>query len=191
MNPFFNIYIGPMFGAKTTRLLADIDRLKYKGRKVIAFKPNVDKRYSLDKISSHNNGTIEAHCIDNAKEILDIIQNNNNSVDTIAVDEAFMISGIDDILIDLYKKGYNIIIASIQMDANEKPFENIKNLLPWGTKIEVCPAVCTMCDSDAYFTEALFDIDNASQEEKIGGKNMYEPRCAKHYKAFKKIKENL
>ena len=48
MNPFFNVYIGPMFGAKTTRLLADIDRLKYKGRKVIAFKPNIDKRYTED-----------------------------------------------------------------------------------------------------------------------------------------------
>ena len=86
---------------------------------------------------------------------------------------------------DLNEYGqYNIIIASIQMDANEKPFENIKNLLPWGTKIEVCPAVCTMCDNDAYFTKALFDIENASQEEKIGGKEMYEPRCAKHFSGF-------
>ena len=62
-----------MFGAKTTRLLADIDRLKYKGRKVIAFKPNVDKRYSEDKISSHNNGTIKACCIDDAKDIFNIM----------------------------------------------------------------------------------------------------------------------
>ena len=185
MNPFFNIYIGPMFGAKTTRLLADIDRLKYKGRKVIAFKPNIDKRYSLDKISSHNNGTIEAHCIDNAEEILHIIQNQNQKVDTIAVDEAFMIAGIDYILVKLYKAGYNVIVSSIQMDAKEKPFENIKNMLPWATKIEVCPAVCTMCDNDAYFTEALFDINNASAEERVGSKDMYEPRCAKHYTTFK------
>ena len=32
-----------------------------------------------------------------------------------------------------------------------------------------------------YFTMALFDIDNASQEEKLGGKDKYEPRCHKHY----------
>ena len=187
MNPFFNIYIGPMFGAKTTRLLADIDRLKYKGRKVIAFKPNIDKRYAEDKISSHNNGTINACCINDALEIFDIIEEfniDNIVIDTIAVDEAFMINNIDTVLISLYRQGYNIIIASIQMDTKEKPFQNIKNMLPWATKIEVCPAVCTMCDNDAYFTEALFDIENATQEEKVGGKNMYEPRCANHYSSF-------
>ena len=190
MNPFFNVYIGPMFGAKTTRLLADIDRLKYKGRKVIAFKPNIDKRYAEDKISSHNNGTINACCIEDAEEIFSVIESfrlDGTSIDTIAVDEAFMVKGIDSVLIDLYRKGYNIIIASIQMNTKETPFENIRNMLPWATKIEVCPAVCTMCDSDAYFTEALFDIENATQEEKVGGKNMYEPRCAKHFSEFKNI----
>ena len=190
MNPFFNIYIGPMFGAKTTRLLADIDRLKYKGRKVIAFKPNIDKRYVEDKISSHNNGTINACCIEDAEEIFSVIDSfclDGTSIDTIAVDEAFMIKGIDNVLINLYRKGYNIIVASIQMDTKETPFENIRNMLPWATKIEVCPAVCTMCDRDAYFTEALFDIENATQEEKVGGKNMYEPRCAKHYTSFSNI----
>jgi thymidine kinase len=182
MNPFFNVYIGPMFGAKTTRLLADIDRLKYKRRNVIAFKPNIDKRYTHDKISSHNNGTIEAYCIDEAEEIFRIIETYNDiKVDTIAIDEAFMINNIDKVLIQCYRKGYNIIISSIQMDAEEQPFESIKNILPWATKVEVCPAVCTLCDEDAYFTEALFDIKNATLEEKIGGKDMYEPRCFKHY----------
>tara|TARA_B000000557_G_scaffold249066_1_gene234182 strand:- start:36 stop:560 length:525 start_codon:yes stop_codon:yes gene_type:complete len=171
-----------MFGAKTTRLLADIDRLKYKGKKVVAFKPNIDKRYISDRISSHNNGTIEAYCIDKANDILDIIE--KTSIDTIAVDEAFMLDNIDEVLINCYRKGYNIIVSSIQMNAKEEPFDNIRNMLPWATKIEVCPAVCTMCDNDAYFTQALFDIENATQEEKIGGKDMYEPRCAKHYTSF-------
>ena len=54
-------------------------------------------------------------------------------------------------------------------------------MLPLATKIEICPAVCTKCDKDAYYTVALFDIDNATQEEKVGAKGMYEPRCFKHY----------
>ena len=106
MNPFFNIYIGPMFGAKTTRLLADVDRLKYKGKKVVAFKPNIDKRYTIDKISSHNNGTIEAYCINNAEEILTFIseyeEKNDEKIHTIAVDEAFMINSIDKVLINCF-----------------------------------------------------------------------------------------
>ena len=185
MNPFFNIYIGPMFGAKTTRLLADVDRQKYKGRKVVAFKPDIDKRYAEDKISSHNNGAIEAYCINDAEEIISFIsqyeETKDKKINTIAIDEAFMINQIDKVLIKCFSLGYNIIVASIQMDANEKPFDNIKNMLPFATKIEVCPAVCTKCDQDAYYTKALFDIENATQEEKIGAKDMYEPRCYTHY----------
>ncbi len=174
-----------MFGAKTTRLLADVDRLKYKGRKVIAFKPSIDKRYEEDKISSHNRGTIEAYCISDAEEVLSFISEyeelEDKKIDTVAVDEAFMLKNIDKVLIKIFRLGYNVIVSSIQLDANEKPFENIKNILPHATKIEICPAVCTMCDQDAYYTKALFDIENATQEEKIGAKGMYEPRCFEHY----------
>ena len=108
-----------------------------------------------------------------------------NSNTVVAVDEAFMIQDVDAVLISLYRKGVNIIVSSIQLDANEIPFENIKNMMPWATKIEICPAVCTMCDQDAYFTEAMFDINNATQEEKIGSFGMYEPRCAMHYTSFR------
>ena len=179
MNPFFNIYIGPMFGSKTTRLLGDIDRLKHKSMKVLALKPNIDSRYDNNCIASHNGGKVKAINIDSGHEIYKILSEEDYNV--IAVDEAFMISNIDEVLIDLYKSGKSIIISSIQLDSNEKPFENIRNMLPFGTKVEICPAVCTKCNEDAYFTMALFDIDNASQEEKLGGKEKYEPRCHKHY----------
>ena len=179
MNPFFNIYIGPMFGSKTTRLLGEVDRLKHKGRKVAAFKPKMDARYSADKISSHNGGSVDAYSIESAEEIFDL----SYQFDSIAVDEAFMIPNIAAVLIDSYRSGKNIIVSSIQMDAGEKPFPSIEKMLPFATKIEVCPAVCSFqgCDQDAFYTKALFDIENATQEEKVGAKGMYEPRCFQHF----------
>ena len=190
MNPSFTIYTGPMFGSKTTKLMSDIDRSLYKGRKVIAFKAKRDNRYTKEAISTHTGATYPAFCIKNAEEILCFVNKEMYNANTvIAVDEAFMIQDIDSVLISLYRKGINIIVSSIQLDANEIPFENIKNMMPWATKIEICPAVCTDCDQDAYFTEAMFDINNASAEERVGSKGMYEPRCAKHYTTFKE-KEN-
>ena len=184
--PEFRIYIGPMFGSKTTRLLGDIDRFSRKGKNVHVFKPKKDKRYSESKISSHNGMTYSAICIENANEIIDSINKSNTMPDIIAVDEAFMIPDIDEVIIDLFKSGITILVSSIQMDANENPFENIKNLLPWSTKIEICSAVCTKCDRDAYYTYPLFDIDNATDEEKIGGSDIYEPRCFVHYFNYNK-----
>ena len=183
-NPTFTIYTGPMFGSKTTRLLGDIDRLKYRGRSVLAVKPKIDQRYEHDKISSHNGGTVQAVCVDNAEELHSYLGKSNYT--TIAVDEAFMIKNIDEVLIDYFRKGMSIIVSSIQLDAEEMPFESIKNMMPFATKIEICPAVCTKCDKDAYYTEALFDIANASQEDRVGSDSMYEPRCAKHYTTFNK-----
>ena len=191
MNPSFTIYTGPMFGSKTTKLMSDIDRSLYKGRKVVAFKAKKDNRYTKEAISTHTGATYPAFCISHAEEIyqyVECFEDCSNIV--VAVDEAFMIQDIDSVLISLYRKGITVIVSSIQLDANEIPFENIKNILPWATKIEICPAVCTMCDQDAYFTEAMFDIDNATAEEKVGSYGMYEPRCAKHYTTFK-IKDHI
>ena len=186
MNPSFTVFTGPMFGSKTTRLMGEIDRAMYRGRKVVAFKARKDKRYSHDKISTHNGGRFPAFCIEDAEEIFNYIDEDDCNYNTlIAVDEGFMINNIDSVLISLYRKGVSIVISSIQLDANEVPFENIKNILPWATKIEICPAVCTDCDQDAYFTEAMFDINNATAEERVGSHGMYEPKCARHYTNFK------
>ena len=176
-----------MFGSKTTRLVAEIDRSSYKGRKIYAFKAKKDKRYKAESISTHSGVTWPAICIDDASEIFDYLGNDSELHNVlVAVDEAFMINGIDDVLTSLFFKGINIVVSTIQLDANERPFGNIKNIMPFATYIEICPAVCTKCDQDAYYTEAMFDIDNATQEEKVGSKGMYEPRCARHYSAFKR-----
>ena len=191
MNPQFIIYTGPMFGSKTTRLLGDIDRFSRKGKNVLSFKAKRDIRYEKDKICSHNGGSCYAYCINTSEELYKIYEeiNGYEKVDVIAVDEAFMIPGISSVLISLYQKGVTIIISSIQLDANEKPFESIRDMMPWATKVEICSAVCSKCDQDAYFTEALFDIHNATQEEKVGAGAMYEPRCMKHYTNFNKHTE--
>jgi len=177
-NPFFNVYIGPMYGSKTTKLLCDIDRYTYKSKNIIAFKPNIDTRYSNSHIVSHTGAKFPANCIESATEIYDFIL--KSTYDIIAVDEAFMINCIDEVLIDLYEKGYSIIVSSIQLSGENKPFENIKNILPWATKIEVCPAICTQCDNDAYFTKAMFDMSKIETSIKVGNKEMYSPRCHKH-----------
>lgn len=183
-NPTFTIYTGPMFGSKTTRLLAEVDRLRYKKRSVLLVKPSIDVRYDTNKITTHSGITFEAICVSSADDLYEYIRH-HDFFDTIAVDEAFMIKGIDAALIDYYRRGMSIIVSSIQLDAKEQPFESIRNMMPWATKIEICSAVCTQCDDDAYFTEAMFDMDNTTQEERIGAGEKYQPRCAKHYTTFK------
>ena len=104
MNPTFTIYTGPMFSAKTTSLLSILDRYKYQGKKIIVFKPKLDYRYNVDNISTHGGGTFPAVCIASGSDVLEKIAEADVNPQIVAVDEAFMIPGIAEVLIWLYLK---------------------------------------------------------------------------------------
>jgi thymidine kinase len=174
--PKLIMFIGPMFGSKTTRLIAALDRYKYQKKKILAFKPYVDDRYASNEIVTHNGGRVPARCVSNGSDIVNFVK--SESCDVIAIDEAFMISGIDEAVISLYKMGITVLLSSLDLSSKGKPFEEVKNIMPWATKIIKCPSVCPKCGDDAHFTYRKFDDD---RDLLIGGAEMYEPRCFNHY----------
>jgi len=169
-NPEFIIFCGPMFGGKTSRLLAALDRAKYQSKKIIAFKPKMDHRYADEEIVTHSGHKWRAKCVSSGREIIDLAKN----VDIIAVDEAFMIDGVARALIALFKKGKTIFVSSIQLSARGETFTEIQQLFPWATRIEVCPAVCPITGRDAFYTHRKVE---GLGEIAVGGAELYEPRC--------------
>ena len=61
-----------------------------------------------------------------------------------------------------------------KIKASGKPFEEIRDLLPWATHIEVCPAVCLITGEDAYYTVRKA---KGISEIEVGGSETYEPRA--------------
>ena len=175
-NPKFLLYTGPMYGSKTTKLLARVDRFKLRGKNVIAFKPRMDNRYSNTKIQTHNGIAIDAIAINTGDELLNSID--VNEYDVIAVDEAFMIPGISKVLIQLFRDGKSIIVSSLELSASCGIFEEIRDIMPWCTFIHKCPAVCMVCGEKAYYTHRKID---STEEIVIGGSELYEPRCWQHH----------
>lgn len=178
INPAFYVFTGPMMGSKTTRLIALVDRFRYKGMKILAFKPGLDDRYAESEICTHNGAKIPAINVSRGEDILRIVTEQDSRPDVIAVDEAFLIDGVADALISLYRTGFTVIISSIEMSASCNVFDEIKEILPWATHIEKCSAVCTDCGSDAFFTARK--VEDLS-EIAIGGSDLYEPRCWAHH----------
>tara|TARA_B100000214_G_scaffold358388_1_gene318853 strand:- start:282 stop:872 length:591 start_codon:yes stop_codon:yes gene_type:complete len=171
--PEFIIFTGPMFGSKTTRLLAALDRYRYQNRKIIAFKPRLDERYDVSQICTHSGGKIEAIVVDTGSDILRIMSELESDIDIIAVDEAFMIENCAKSLIELFRSGKTIVVSSLQLSATGNVFEEVRDMMPWATKIEVCPAVCTVSGLDAYYTHRKF---TNMEEITVGGSDLYEPR---------------
>lgn len=176
MIPTFTVYTGPMFSAKTTSLLSTLDRYKYQGKKIAVFKPQLDDRYDVDTISTHSGWRIPATCIKHGSDILEKIAELDENPNVIAVDEAFMIHGISKALIWLYRRGYTIVVSSLDLSATGKPFDEIEKMLPWATKVEKLSAVCVVCNKDAYYT---YKKQLGGNEIEVGGSELYEPRCLK------------
>lgn len=172
-NPQFKIFTGPMFGGKTTRLLSAIERYKYQQKTVVLFKPSIDGRYSREKVVTHSGQELNCICVSTAEEIL-----KNSAGDVIAIDEIFAIKGAGDAAVKLFASGRDVLVSSIQLSSAAEPFDEMKKILPYATSIEICPAVCSMCDNDAYYTQRLTD---SKEQIQIGGSESYEPRCFLHY----------
>ena len=172
MKQEFIIFTGPMFGGKTSRMLSRLERAKYQKKVIKLFKPKMDTRYSTESVISHTDNRWRSINIELGEEIITHL----GKADVVAVDEAFMIPNIADVLIDLYKAGKTVYVSSLQLSSLGQPFEEMSIMLPYATKIEVCPAVC-FCGEDAYYSIRLTEIKD---KVSVGGKGDYEPRCKEH-----------
>tara|TARA_R110001583_G_scaffold62063_2_gene182908 strand:+ start:409 stop:975 length:567 start_codon:yes stop_codon:yes gene_type:complete len=188
MNPQLKVFTGPMFGGKTTRMLAALERYQYQNKNAILFKPKMDRRYSEETVVTHKGQEHKCVLVETGEEIYNL----SKDYDVIGVDELFLIPGSADVLIKLFHQGKTILTSSLQLSSTSEflpmgydPFEEVVKVLPWATKIEVCPAVCYKCGADAYYTERL-----AREEKKvlIGGAESYQPVCYKHSVMNKKVK---
>ena len=97
-----------------------------------------------------------------------------------------MIEGSADALVQLFREGKTVVVSSLQLSATGNVFEEVRDMMPWATKIEVCPAVCTVSGNDAYYTHKKVD-DLA--EIAVGGSELYEPRCWLHHSFMNQSRE--
>jgi thymidine kinase len=168
-DPVFRLFVGPMFGGKTTKMLAALERARYRKRRILLCKPKRDQRYSFGQVMSHTGISWDAHNVATGKEIYDLAQ----EVDIVAVDEAFMIPYSAEWLITLFRQGKSVYVSSIQLSASFEPLEEIQTMFPYATHVEVCPAVCPITGRDAYYTISKQPVDPIQ----VGGSDIYEPRC--------------
>ena len=175
------LYTGPMFSSKTTKLLMQADKRFYQKQKVIAFKSRMDDRYSqVGEIVTHNFNKIPAHLISSGDEMLLKIADHTESgenVDCVIIDELFLIEGGAAACLALYKKGYDVVVASIDLSFTGEPFHEIKELMPYCTRIVKCKSVCSICQKDARYTYRKlnvksvepFESDPSIEQIQVGG----------------------
>ncbi len=178
-NPEFIVFCGPMFSSKTTKLLSALERFRYQRKNIVVFKPRIDNRYSASSVVSHSGWNTPATIVETGMDVLEHFQKLEAQPDVIAVDELFMIDGIAEVLVWLFRNlGTTVVVSTLDLSATAKPFTEVEKVLPWATHVEKCSAVCVVCGADAPYThKKATDLE----EIKVGGEDDYEPRCYRHH----------
>jgi len=171
----FRMYVGPMFGGKTTRMLAQAERYRYQDEDIYFFKPAVDKRYDQRCIVTHTGMKSEAMLVSDGDSIIKcVIKYSASKPCVVAVDEAFMIPQSGNALVGLFKSGHTILVSSLQLSSDGSPYNEVMNMFPYATHVDVCPAVDHVTKKDAYYTEKYGGRKDHGIE--VGGAEMYRPR---------------
>jgi thymidine kinase len=175
------VITGSMFSGKTEELIRRLRRAQFAGLKVEIFKPSIDKRYSEDRVVSHDDKSIVSTPVDNSSSILLLA----GEVDVVGIDEAqFFDNSIIEVCNKLADNGVRVVVAGLDMDFMGNPFGPIPALLSISEYITKVHAICMRCGSLAQYS---FRKSEEAQVVLLGEKDIYEPLCRDCYnKAIKK-----
>jgi thymidine kinase len=175
------VITGSMFSGKTEELIRRLRRAQFAGLKVEIFKPSLDKRYSEDRVVSHDDKSIVSTPVDNASSILLLA----GEVDVVGIDEAqFFDNSIVEVCNNLADNGVRVLVAGLDMDFMGNPFGPMPAILSISEYITKVHAICMRCGSLAQYS---FRKSKEEQVVLLGEKDKYEPLCRECYnKAIKK-----
>ena len=177
---YLELFIGPMFSGKTSKILELYKQLKFCNITVLVINYAEDKRYHSENLSTHDK--IMIPCVSDLL-LHNIIENrdiNIDEYDTILINEGQFFPDLFDCvktLVDEKKK--NVYICGLDGDFKREKFGSLLDLIPICDNVTKLTSLCVNCKNG---TKAIFThrISNESEQKVIGSSN-YIPLCRKCY----------
>ena len=176
------VICGSMFCGKTEELIRRVRRAVIARQKVQAFKPIIDLRYGLERVTSHDGQNIEAVPVATPQEIELALQSDTTVV---AIDEVqFFSDDIVPLVESLAARGIRVILAGLDMDFRGEPFGAMPQLLSRAEEVTKLHAICVQCGEPASRTQRIVNGQPANYNDPIilvGASERYEARCRDHH----------
>jgi len=187
------VYTAPMFGGKTTALIAELENSIEENKKAIVVKPTIDKRYSIDDIVSHDGTSLKkltGHSV-RLLEVNDVLTCEDLiGIDIILVDEAqFFTELCNKSILTYLEQGIDVVAVGLDLDSSGNPFGSMPYLLSIADVVYKLSGICSVCGEDATRTFRKLTASSTDQVL-IGGKETYEPRCFQHWLEGEKEKKS-
>ena len=182
------VICGPMFSGKSEELIRRLRRANIAKQKIAVFKPELDTRRGVDKVTSHNGSVMHARPISNVAEIIKYV--NEHDAEVIGLDEVqFFPHAVIEIICHLVDSGKRVIAGGLDLDFRGVPFGPIPTLLAIADEITKLRSICTICCNEAHFTQRLVNNSPANFDDpviQIGAEEAYQARCRTCYIIDKK-----
>ena len=181
------VITGSMFSGKTDELIRRLRRATIARQKVQVFKPAIDIRYAVEKVTSHAGNDFSAISVSRSDDILTRLLPDTT---VIAVDEAqFFEKSIVSIAQSLADKGIRVIVAGLDTDFRGEPFGPMPEFMAKAEIVDKLHAICMVCGEQASRTQRLVNGKPAFYDDPVvivGASELYEARCRQHHEVPRK-----
>ncbi len=172
------IICGSMFSGKTEELIRRLRRAEIAKQSIQVFKPKLDDRYGITRVTSHNGLHVEAQPVAQASEILTLIKPDTTVV---GIDEVqFFDWKIAEVCQRLADSGKRVIVAGLDTDFRGEPFGPMPLLMAQAERVLKLQAICVVCGDEASRTQRLVNGQPAAYDDPlivVGASETYEARC--------------
>jgi thymidine kinase len=176
------VICGSMFSGKTDELIRRLRRATIARQHVQVFKPAVDVRYAVEKVTSHAGTDFAAIPVEKAA---DIRLRLDKETTVVAIDEAqFFENEIIQVVEDLAANKMRVIVAGLDTDFRGEPFGFMPVLMARAEHVDKLQAICMVCGEPATRTQRLVNGKPARFDDPVvivGAAEMYEARCRTHH----------
>lgn len=176
------VVCGSMFSGKTDELIRRLVRATIARQKVQVFKPAIDIRYAVEKVTSHAGSNFDAIPVENASDIRNKL---DKDATVVAIDEAqFFDPEVVNVAQELASQGVRVLIAGLDTDFRGEPFGPMPILMSMAEDVDKLHAICMVCGGEASRTQRLVNGKPARYDDPIvivGASEMYEARCRLHH----------
>jgi thymidine kinase len=168
---WIEVICGSMFSGKTEELIRRLKRAKIAKLRVEIFKPEVDIRYAIEEVVSHDKNKILSTPVPAASNILLLA----NDVDVVGIDEAqFFDDQLPEVCNQLADQGIRVIVAGLDMDFKGNPFGPMPKILAMAEYITKVHAICMRCGNIAHYSHRTVVGEKLVM---LGETDNYEPLC--------------
>ena len=176
------VITGSMFCGKTDELIRRLRRATIARQKVQVFKPAIDNRYAVEKVTSHAGSELAAIPVPSSNAILEKLDSDTTVV---GIDEAQFFDGdIVPLTKRLADHGIRVIVAGLDTDFRGEPFGPMPILMAKAEIVDKLNAICMVCGEHASRTQRLVNGQPARYDDPVvivGAAELYEARCRKHH----------